>query len=87
MLAHLILYSRDSTMLIVGGLLLIVFLFLFAVWVLMIIDAIKYSKDDGGGLRLILLFLFGSIYGIIYYFTVYRKRKETDTSSNYSVPE
>ena len=87
MLTYILLFSGDAAKLIIGGGFLIIALLLFFLWLMMLIDAIKHSKDEGGSLRLIFLFLFGSIYGIIYYFTVYRKRKETDTSSDYPVPQ
>jgi hypothetical protein len=87
MLAYLFLYPGDVAKIIVGGGFLILALFLFFLWIAMLIDAIKHSKDEGGSLRLLLLFLFGSVYGILYYFTVYRKRKESDTSSDYPVPQ
>lgn len=86
MLAYLISFSNDTSMVIVAGVFLVIAFFLFAVWVVMLIDAIKRSKDEGGSVRLLLLLLFGGIYGIIYYFTVYRKRKESDTSNDYTYP-
>jgi hypothetical protein len=85
--AYLILYSGEVPDIIVKIFILGLMIGFLSFWIFMLIDAVKHSKDDGGSLRLLLLFLFGSVYGILYYFTVYRKRKETDTSSDYPVPE
>jgi hypothetical protein len=47
--AHLILFSGDAAKIIVGGRFLIPALFLFFLWIAMLIDAVKHSKDDSGG--------------------------------------
>jgi uncharacterized protein (DUF486 family) len=55
-------------------------------WIFMLIDAIKHSKEQGV-FWVFLVFFFWTIASFYYYLKVYRKRKETDTSSDYPVPE
>ncbi len=47
----------------------------FAFWVWMLIDAIKNEKDNLA-LWLILMFVFGPLVSVIYYFVVKRKRNK-----------
>jgi len=67
------------TIVLIGGFIIIA-ICMMVLWFAMLIDAFRHPNQQST-MWMIILIMFGSIGGILYYFAVYRKRKSKSVTS------